>query len=320
MPTPTPKKRNRWAVQDGQPVVLQERDLDILQFIFELGYVTSSLIGAYYFEGAKPRTVSKRLKNLRNRPNEYLAAPLQQKETNHAANYSNLIYEITEKGIDTLIRHDRITMEQARWRSLIVTHKYREFWHDVNTANVVGSIRLALKAHPTYRFVSPFEIIARMQHVAGRSPLTLSLPSTSKRRHIIPDYLFGIARPGKTLKEYIQFFWHEHDQGTEPLRRKIASASSFEVKLADLDEMLSLGLYEKQLGLPKDSLYVSTTTLSAGHLAGVMSCSRELPFKRRFIFKAVAQNDYRRVPSPIPDALAKWQREGGTLFSMAEEA
>lgn len=306
------KRQSRWAVGESHAVVLQPRDLDFFQFIFELGYVSAKLLHDYVCPEVEQRIVARRLKQLHDKPNCYLSRPDQQRD-NHQANYSHLIYAVTDKAVDALLNAGRITQQDVLWRQRLFTTKYREFWHDVNCANVIGSLRLAIKDAPSLRFVTPFDILrkAPTETQASTNPFTFDLlPKGSRKRRIIPDYIFGIAyaRPGQ--KDGHRFFWYEHDQATEPVQRVASQGSSFIEKLLDCDEMLEKGLYRHQLGLP--DIYVTTVTLTVRHLQSIQAHSGRLRNKTRFLFKALNTfSEFDKVPKPSPLILKEpWAMAG----------
>jgi len=301
-------RQSRWKLGSTYKAQLSPRDYQMLRLLFDLGYMSSELLRQFVAPNTSPRVFAPRLKTLTDRPNLYIRRPEQQKAS-YQANYSHLVYEITPKGIDALLKAGHITAEEAVWRSRFMQQKYREFWHDLNMANVVGSIRLAIDRGGVCRFVSPFAILANAPDQTKRSkhPLSVKLPD----RYIVPDYLFGIAHT-KDGKEEYRFFWYEHDQGTEPVERVTSAGSSLKRKLEDCDLMLADRLYDRHFFLP--NLTILTVTPVQRHLDSIMAKADALAHRRQFIFKALdAAHGNDRVPKPVPHIFSEeWLRASST--------
>lgn len=305
---PYANRKSRWVLGESAPAQLTARDYQLLRLLFDLGYMSSELLRQSVAPKTSPRVFAPRLKMLTDRPNLYLKRPEQQKE-NYQANYSHVVYEITPKGIDALLKAGHITAEEIVWRSQFMQQKYREFWHDLNMANVMGSIRIAVEKSADHRFVSPFDILRKAPQATQRSqhPFSVKVPD----RYIVPDYLFGIAHKKGNAEEY-RFFWYEHDQGTEPVERITSKGSSFKRKINDCEAMLFGGLYEDRFWLP--GLTILTVTPASRHLDSIMAKAASLPSRRHFIFKALdASSDNDRVPRPVPRIFSEaWLRAGMT--------
>jgi hypothetical protein len=297
--------RQRWQIGESAEAVLTARDFEMLRLLFDFGYLSSEMLRQFVAPKTNPRVFSRRLKQLQDNPNLYIRRPAQQRD-NYQANYSYLVYEITPKGIQALFAAGHISEEEREWRKRFMQQKYREFWHDLAMANVVASIKLAIKDSPTHRFVTPFSILKNAPETTQTSDYPFSV--RTPERYIVPDYLFGIAHKAGEDEEY-RFYWYEHDQGTEPVERK-GKGSSFKRKLDDCGVMLTAKLYERHFDL--DGLSVITVTIRERHLASIMARAEAMKHRRHLLFKALdASSATDRVPKPVPEIFREpWLRAG----------
>ena len=289
------------------------RDLDYLQWLFENGPSRTSALHLFFNPQATKQITTKRLKLLARRPHGYVFKPEQQRR-NSNANYSDLIYSITEAGIDLLVEYGRITPQWRKWRKhLYGRHYHVPFWHRVLTADINASIRLAVRDNPLLRYISMFEILDQAPPATRLSETPITIDLNSQRQLLIPDEVFGIAYRQVDGSEAFRYFLREDDLGTESVQRPTSSGSSYDEKLPKYERALQHQLIKTHFGISAPVIVLTLTT-AAGRVKSLIKRTRTVAdqFRPFFLIRAVPTlAPFAKAPRPIPEILTTaWFRAG----------
>lgn len=238
---------------------------------------------------------------------QYLHRPEQQRH-NYNANYSFLIYALTPKGLEALVAAGEITEQDITWRKALLRAKRLEFWHDLNLANTVLSIRLGLQSE----YMGPFAIIDHPKVPEttrlGPKPFTFALPD----QKLTPDYMFAVKRNGQWDR-----FLLENDEATEALTRT-GAGSSLLGKLELYDRLISRGTIQKQFRFSSKP-YVLVTTRTQARVTTIKKLIEGFSNRECFLFRVIPKNEFDFVPKPDPSlAHQPWQRSGHQDFYLEE--
>ncbi|MBR1146693.1 hypothetical protein [Bradyrhizobium sp. AUGA SZCCT0431] len=245
-------------------IVTMARDIDYLEFIFDVGACDTSILHEYFNPTKTKQITTKRLDTLASRPYTYIFKPEAQ-EYRKNKNYKGTIYDITEDGISLLIAYGRITPWHAMLRKKLGHSGPHAFWHNYVGSQSLGSIRLGLKqAGITY--VSKYELFERMDFDSKRSPLRVDLGTDS----YIPDDLFGAIYP-----DHREMFLCEWDMRSEPTERISSAGTSFMDKPRKIET--GLAQIKKHFGIKESPFKVLTVTTSEGHMHDIISKMRKMP-------------------------------------------
>jgi hypothetical protein len=272
------KKYSRWDTPNDKRQTATDRDASIIHYIFETGPTKSSAIQKLFFQGNGKRACQRVLMRLARRG--FLYKPGQQRERENA-NYTDMIYEITAFGRETLLKRNIISQAQNDWYARLHTRgRYLNFWHQVYGADVMASIRIGLKDHPKIRFISLYDILAFAppETQARKSPLLIDLPNGLK---LAPDDFFGLSYAAVGEAPQYMFYAREDDLANEPAKRIHSTGSSFYEKLLKYKAALEGGHIHKHFGITAPVVILTATTSKRhletilGHLAPMQGKWRE---------------------------------------------
>src|SRR5580698_5889303 len=163
-----PKRNSRWSRDPvigsaGAPraVYPTDRDIEIFQLLVRYRYLPSDTIHA--FVGGNAKALLHRLGLLSRKPNLFLSRPQQQRQ-NAAANYRPLIYQLDQRGSQTL---------QERGLPFLSKSLHHNFAHELMVAQIKASIELGTRANRAIRLITWPEILAH-----ERTPLATRQSST----------------------------------------------------------------------------------------------------------------------------------------------
>jgi hypothetical protein len=134
------KRHSRWERPKGGSIQITERDLDYLELLFEIGPLRANCLHALVSPNVTQVVTTRRLNKLFSAPHAYLDRPSQQRDS-YSANYSFLIYDITDSGEQLLAERGRISDDERRWRRGLRKGRYVSFWHEVMLGEILGSMR-----------------------------------------------------------------------------------------------------------------------------------------------------------------------------------
>ena len=255
----------RWTIKTiEEEIEITPRDLDYLQFIFDCGPSRTSALHEYFNAGKTKQVTYRRLEQFSSRPYTFLVKPRAQRRR-ESANYRDLIYDITDDGIDLLIAHGRLNERHKEWRKAI---DRGGFWHSAMGGARLASIKLGLKrAGLTY--VSKFELFERMNIKPKTNPLRVDIPGGAYKC----DDLFGIL---ETSEPYLV----EDDMRNEPTERITSIGTDFIEKVEKVDahrkEILAHFKFTK--------LNVLVLTTSPGHMLDMFKKTRRFSEQTRKAF------------------------------------
>jgi hypothetical protein len=206
----------KWGRGRVQAIEITARDLAYLQALFMHGVLSNAMLHALVCPDRMQRATTDRMFRLKNPPNEFIVQPKAQ-EDSKSANYTSLAYEISPKGVETLVDRRLISYaDMILWQKLQANYKPQHFDHDFATGYVLGSI--ALRARQTgIRYIPWLEILGRQKCPVAtreaRNPFAIPYDAGDGQRHTIPDALFGLEYGNGAC-----FFAMETDMGTEQHR------------------------------------------------------------------------------------------------------
>lgn len=198
--------------------------LDRLMVFFTHRYLNTAQFRLLHNPELRQDYTTKVLGWMKRKPNRFLNWPVGQKRSDRAK-YDADTLTISQKGVDILLHHGRITAEQADlWIALRKKENVHEFFHDAAASWLTWSAHLAckqagLKYIPWYEILthiscpattrsskSPYRVPTQSEEAKSKN----STDNDSKYKDIIPDELFGIFGDEPT------FYFVEHDNSTEP--------------------------------------------------------------------------------------------------------
>lgn len=223
-------------------IKLTPNRLDRLMAFFVHGYLSTSMLHALVDSRISIDYCSEELKFLKRAPNSYIEQSDELKNRFQALS-SELYYRINDHGVDALLRHGRITLEDAElWHKLHSRPRPGQFWHDLATSFTSASFELGCK-NLGYEFISVYDIIRAAPQKTKDLAVPTSIPSDNT--HSIPDALFGY-RDGKTEN----YFAVETDFGTEQGKESDKKFSTVSAKYKSYRHIWRQKTYEAQFGIP----------------------------------------------------------------------
>jgi len=252
---------NRYERGWGPTAALTERQLDYLQFIFEVGPARTSAVHAYICPTTQKQNTTNALKLLNRRPNAYLDKPEEQNERKHV-DYVDLRYSINIKGAKKLLENGRISeLQLSIFARLHARGTARPFWHDALGADYLSSLRLGIKADPTLIFLSRYDILAAAPESTriAKDPFLIKLPSG---KTVSPDDISGIGRVRPDASIVYRYYPREDHTGSQPNRRITSKGSSYAEKMPKYQEALETGALKAHFGIKTAPVVVTTVTVS----------------------------------------------------------
>ena len=294
-------KVGRWGQTIVDKVVITDRHLDYLYPLFIHSTLPTHVLHALAGRDVQQRTTSDTLFLLKHRPNGYVSQPRAQREAENA-NYSHLVFELTDKGARALVDGCRISYaDYLLWIKVRRQYRAPHFDHDLATGYAAASIQLACRAQGL-KFISWRDILGRdkcpREAKDADNPLGIPHKSGATTRYITPDNLFGIEYGVGAC-----FFALETDMGTEQQSERADGSTSIEQKVKGYREIIHAQEFKTRFGLP--SLQVMFLTIGVVRMHGIIQTVARIASKdgkgsaRPFLFKAVPAF-LNRTHAPLP--------------------
>lgn len=291
--------RRKRQVRTPAKAHINARDTEILQYLARYRFLPSRHLHALV--GGHPNWFLRRLRQLFDAG--YINRVERQFDFANAY-YQPLVYEITDKGLDTL----QATGADIR-RALFIARgskSIKEYHHSLYACKALANIEIGAKKAGNKLIYWPQILDKAPEETRERShpnhlPVDIKAKADGKklskpRRPLIPDALFGIKYP-----QGVKWYAFEADMGTEPLVRKHLDASSIGKKLLQYEDIMERRTYASHLNLQNLRVLIATT--------------RENPDG---ILRAATPNNYLyAISTSAPDSegrlfRAEWQKKGKT--------
>jgi Replication-relaxation len=233
---------------------LTEKRLNKLMAFFVHGYLTTGMLRALTDPQLEKETISKELKNLKR--HGYIEQNNDRLKEAEDPLHSDLIYRITEHGVDSLVIKGFIPPEDAvLWEKIRAYPRKGDYWHDVATSLFTASIELGTRALGV-RFISLYGLLRNAPEETLALPNPIKMPF--EQSYFIPDAIFAI-------RDHDLFpFAVEMDMGTEQVanaqsKTNLAkSRATLVKKYQAYRNMWAKNIHTKQLGLPFLKLLIPT--------------------------------------------------------------
>lgn len=232
----------------------------------------------------------------------YLSRPAQQFRTLDAR-YNQLVYDLTEAGLQALRRSGRAVGEPRAPSG--------PWLHRLMTSCVTASIELATLARSDVSYIPQSQILQRAA-ADLRCPVRITDPATGAHfeKDLIPDAVFGLTyhAPGG---DRFRFFALEADRATEPVTSGSWNRKSFERSLLQYEAYVAGGAYQDHLNLtaPLLVLHVASDEVRAARMTEFVG--ERYPRGNAYIL-VQAWPDFGgafRPPAPNPHLLeSRWAR------------
>lgn len=251
-------RRSRFVRQrTGKRLVLGQRDLEILQWLYRYRYLRQTHLQAL-LQPVSPKRFTERLGDLFHETGLINRPSIQPPQFDTRS--SPMLYEITPSGIDCLssqevLPHRAVTFSRRSSRSYSP-----QFLHTMMIIETLLAFEQITLETPGQRFVAVDEILTRAPQRVREAPNPLAVPITlepgtrhkiiCKRREtmLIPDALYGIEYDIDGEKRYR--FWALECERTSPARRSRSDASSTALKRAAYDALFDARTYRSHWGIP----------------------------------------------------------------------
>jgi hypothetical protein len=292
----------RWSRGFVRAIEINTRDLAYLRALFIFGVLSNEMLHALVCAERHQRLTTDRMFLLKNPPNDYVVQPKGQ-ENSKSANYTSLSYEISTRGVETLVDSGVIAFADfVLWRKLQANYKPLHFDHDFATGYILASIELGAR-QAGLRFISSLEILSRQKCPAetreAPNPFAIPYESAGEQRYLIPDALFGVEYPNGAC-----FFALETDMGTEQHRDNDMKNATIIRKFRGYREILRRETFKARFGLPTPQILTVTPSVVRMHNM-LMTVERLADLEpnwptKRFQFKAVPELARRSRPQLPP--------------------
>ena len=279
----------RWGRGRVRAITPATRDLDLLFALFTHGVLASDMLRALAAPTDSQRSITDRLFLLKNPPNEYVVQPEAQERTQGRQSL-RLFFEITERGVHTLVDSGRIGHNDfVLWSKLRINFKPQHFHHDVAAGYALASIALGAR-DAGIQFVSWRDILNRprcpVETRDSRNPLAIPYEANGERHVIIPDGLFGLQYPSGAC-----FFALEIDMGTEQQSDNKLKSATLRQKFRAYRIVMRERLFASRFALPSLLLLTVTTgTIRMRNMMDNIGCLFDHDAQdlgRLFLFKAI---------------------------------
>jgi hypothetical protein len=315
-------------ISSGKRIELTTRDIELFKLLYRYQYLRSDFL--YALLGGESETRFKeRLGDLYH-DGRFINRPEQQWQFANCR-CMPLVYELDVRGEQVLrdqgqLVHNSPLLKKGRMGAC------RQFAHQLMICDCLASIELGVRQHPSLRFISWQEILAKApQRTCSTDtpfaiPVTIShtLPGsgTTHRAEVkaIPDGLFGLEYVRDDQKLY-RFFALEADRNTIPVKRANLALSSYLRKILAYRQIVMQDVHRTHLGMP--NLLVLTVTTNEQHMWNIMALVKELATEAKstlFLFKTMSSlGDFQKASAPTPHILTEpWHRVGYEALSINE--
>ena len=315
-------KIGRWGRGRVRAIAPDARDLDLLFALFTHGALSSDMLRALAAPTDSQRAITDRLFLLKNPPNDYVVQPEAQER---AANRhcAPLVFEITERGVDTLVDAGRIAYDDfILWSKMQVNFKPQHFDHDIAAGYVLASLALGAR-EAGIRFVSWRDILNRprcpVETRDSRNPSAIPYETNGERHVLIPDGLFGLQYSSGAC-----FFALEIDMGTEQQQDNTLKSTTLRQKFRAYRVVMRERLFASRFALP--SLMLTTVTTGAIRMRNMMEHVASLSdhgaqdLGRALLFKAIPSLSPRlpeRPPITGHMLTIPWERSNHPQLNLA---
>jgi len=317
----TVKRRSRMRrISSGRRIELIARDVDLFKLLYRYQYLRSDFLYAF-LGGESPTRFKQRLGQLYH-DGRFINRPEQQWQFANCR-CMPLVYELDLRGEQVLhdhglLVHDSPLLKRGRMGAC------RQFAHQLMICDCLASIELGVRQHPSLRFISWQEILAKAPTQTRALENPFAIPVTVSHTQasgavtqwaevkVVPDGLFGLEYGCGGQKLY-RFFALEADRNTIPVKRSNLRQTSWLRKTLAYRQIVAQEIHRTHLALP--SLLVLTVTTNEQHMKNIMALVKELATEGRstlFLFKMMSTlGDFQKAPAPTPHLLTEpWQRVG----------
>jgi hypothetical protein len=163
----------------------------------------------------------------------YVDRPRAQLDYYPTSGSAPLVYALADRGARLLIERDGVEFANVEW-----SRKNREVGrpfieHQLAIVDFYVALEQGVRARSDIRLISPAEIMTALPERSRntRNPFSLKVKVSQRgvvrERTIIPDLVFGLALPDRSVR----YFMVEIDRGTMPVTRSNFMQTSFEQKM-----------------------------------------------------------------------------------------
>lgn len=250
-------------MRTGKRLVLGQRDLEILQWLYRYRYLRQTHLQAL-LQPVSPKRFTERLGNLFHETGLINRPALQL--TQFDARSSPMLYEITPSGIDCLASHDALPHRAVTFSRRSSRSYSPQLLHTMMIIETLLAIECAAMKEQGQRFVPVDETLARAPQStqSARNPLAIPVTLEPNAQHsivrkcvettLIPDALYGIEYDADGEKRYR--FWALECERTSPASRSRTDASSTALKDATYDALIASQTYRSHWGIPNLKLHL----------------------------------------------------------------
>ena len=253
-------RRSRFKrTSTGKRVVLANRDLEILRWLFRYRYLRQSHLQALL----QPRSTKRFVERLGDLFHE--TALINRPAANGSSfdlRSTPMLYEITQSGIDWLAIQDALPHRAVTFSMQSRRAYSPQLPHTMMIIETLLAIECEANKEPGQRFVPVEEILARAPQATQIAPNPLAVPADlivgakykSRKTWLIPDALYGIEYDTDGEKRYR--FWALECERISPVWRSSYAASSTAKKQALYNAFIASKAYRTHWGIPNLKLKV----------------------------------------------------------------
>jgi hypothetical protein len=314
-------------ISSGKRIELTARDVELFKLLYRYQYLRSDFL--YAFLGGESHTRFKQRLGQLYHDGRFINRPEQQWQFANCR-CMPLVYELDVRGEQVLrdhglLVHDSPLLKKGRMGA------YRQFPHQLMICDCLASIELGVRQHPSLRFISWQEILAKTPAQTRALDNPFAIPVTiahaigsagTHRAEVksVPDGLFGLEYVFAGQKLY-RFFALEADRNTIPIKRSNLRQTSYLRKILAYRQIVAQEIHRTHLALP--NLLVLTVTTSEQHMKNIIGLVKELATEGRstlFLFKTMSSlGDFQKAPAPTPHLITDpWHRVGFEPLSIHE--
>ena len=317
---PKKARNSRWDREpkrdsSGRPLIarLTEDDFAIFKLLGRYRYLPTDYLAV--LSGRSLPTLQARLEILSRKPNCYISRPHQQRD-NADANARRLVYELDDKGVDTLCNLGLIFSRK----------KYlRNFAHELMACTVAASFEIGARNNPNIRIIGWHQLTDSAQMPADTKQLTnpQAIPFTrgGKREEVESDWRPFVFERNFAAKSYIFVFGFEADCGTEPIDTADSERSAIRNKFTAYLTALEQDMPRRHFGASTFMIpFITTTEARMRSMIALLERLGAGPLARRFLFKHIPSFTSFERPAPATGHMLTepWHRAGFNPFRFTE--
>ena len=296
MPNPHSNRSPRFERTDVRPIRITDRDVEILEYVFDHRFLSSRHITSLLGKGNSRQHLLRRLRLFFH--HRYLDRPRAQIAYYRRGGSRPMIYALGDRGADVLTEKLGVPRGKVRWqqKNRSVGRVFME--HTLKVADFMVELACACREHPTLSLIPEEELLeaapesTRRKAAEGDNPFYWRVQFGSGRRRadvgVIPDKVFALERSDRPAGENRSFFFLEVDRATMSVLTKNLSKSSIYKKLRGYLATWKGELHRERFGFENiRTLFVTTSADRAenfAHASGHAFADQRAPKRKGKIF------------------------------------